>query len=79
MMSEMGKMKMVILVASVGFNSIMLLTLMRHTERIKYYRQGLSITVGALNKAYAMLDADGRRELERDVDEGLEFMKIVNG
>ena len=79
MMSEMGKMKKALLVASVGFNSIMLLMLMRQTERNKYYRQGLSITVGALNKAYAMLDADGRRELERDVDEGLEFMKIVNG
>ena len=79
MMSEMCKMKMVLLVASVGFNSIMLLMLVRQTERIKYYRQGLSITVGTLNKAYTMLDADGRMELERDVDEGLEFMKIVNG
>ena len=79
MMSEMGKMKKARLVASVGFNSIMLLMLMRQTERIKYYRQGLSITVGTLNKAYTMLDTDGRRELERDVDEGLEFMKIVNG
>lgn len=78
-MSEVGKMKNALLVASVGFNAVMLLALMRQTERNKYYRQGLSITVGSLNKAYAMLDADGRRELERDVDEGLEFMKIVNG
>ena len=78
-MSEVGKMKNMLLVASVGFNAVILLALMRQTERIKYYRQGLSITVGTLNKAYTMLDADGRRELERDVDEGLEFMKIVNG
>ena len=78
-MSEVGKMKNMLLVASVGFNAVILLALMRQTERIKYYRQGLSITVGTLNKAYTMLDVDGRRELERDVDEGLEFMKIVNG
>ena len=78
-MSEVGRMKNMLLVTSVGFNAVMLLALMRQTERMKYYRQGLSITVGTLNKAYTMLDVDGRRELERDVDEGLEFMKIVNG
>ena len=66
------------LIFSVAVNVVLIRTIARQSESESLYKQGLVITTDVLRKFYPRLPFTDREELQRDMDEGLEFIKIVN-